>query len=542
MLSDAQLKRRPALHLLAARPRTRSPPRSRRRGRSSSSARRCVINVSKGPKPLSVPNVVGQPYSSADGALSGGGFTVVKRRRRLGQARRAQVVAQDPLAGAQVPAGTHDHGLGLEGPAGHAGARRDRPGAGRRRGAAPRRRLRVDGRDAGRDRPGERRPRPLAAAAGREGREEGHARDAVRRAAHDRRRPRRCRPTTTTPAAPTTPAVPGDTSGTSATTPPADGARRRRRPRHDDAGRARAASSLSRRVAVVSGGRSSEHEISVASAPQRRRRARRGRLGGRPGRDRPRRTLGARPADRARPSSSRRTLQVTSCYKRRTARRACPAARSTGALADVEVVFPVLHGPFGEDGTVQGLLELAGVPYVGAGVTASALCMDKDLFKSVLRDNGIPVTRNVTLRLGDAAAEPVRLPGVREAGAARLVGRDLEGARRGRARGGGRARVRARREGARRGVRPRDRGRGRRARQRRPGRLAPGRDRRDAERVVRLRGEVRGGRDGARRPGADLAPTRRRGRRSWPSARSSRRSARAWRAPTCSSATTARCS
>src|SRR5262249_47906547 len=61
------------------------------------------------------------------------------------------------------------------------------------------------------------------------------------------------------------------------------------------------------------------------------------------------------------------------------------------------------HGPFGEDGTVQGLLELAGVPYVGAGVTASALCMDKDLFKSVLRDNGIPVTRNVTLRPGQAA-------------------------------------------------------------------------------------------------------------------------------------------
>jgi D-alanine-D-alanine ligase len=70
-------------------------------------------------------------------------------------------------------------------------------------------------------------------------------------------------------------------------------------------------------------------------------------------------------------------------------------------LADVEVVFPALHGPFGEDGTVQGLLELAGLPYVGAGVAASALAMDKDLFKSVMRDNGIPVTRHVTLRLGD---------------------------------------------------------------------------------------------------------------------------------------------
>ena len=57
-------------------------------------------------------------------------------------------------------------------------------------------------------------------------------------------------------------------------------------------------------------------------------------------------------------------------------------------------------GPFGEDGTVQGLLELAGVPYVGAGVLGSALAMDKDLFKAVMRDRGIPVTRNITLRQG----------------------------------------------------------------------------------------------------------------------------------------------
>jgi D-alanine-D-alanine ligase len=70
-------------------------------------------------------------------------------------------------------------------------------------------------------------------------------------------------------------------------------------------------------------------------------------------------------------------------------------------LGEVDVVLPILHGPFGEDGTVQGLLELAGVPYVGAGVAASALCMDKDLFKAVLRDRGIPVARNATLREGD---------------------------------------------------------------------------------------------------------------------------------------------
>jgi len=73
-------------------------------------------------------------------------------------------------------------------------------------------------------------------------------------------------------------------------------------------------------------------------------------------------------------------------------------------------VLPVLHGPFGEDGTVQGLLELAGVPYVGAGVAASALCMDKDLFKAVLRDRGIPVARNTTLRLGEPIENPFGYP------------------------------------------------------------------------------------------------------------------------------------
>jgi D-alanine-D-alanine ligase len=93
-----------------------------------------------------------------------------------------------------------------------------------------------------------------------------------------------------------------------------------------------------------------------------------------------------------------------------TAALATQGAGGAQALAGVDVVFPVLHGPFGEDGTVQGLLELAGVPYVGAGVTASALAMDKDLFKSVLRDNEIPVTRNITLRAGEEAANPFGYP------------------------------------------------------------------------------------------------------------------------------------
>ncbi len=69
-------------------------------------------------------------------------------------------------------------------------------------------------------------------------------------------------------------------------------------------------------------------------------------------------------------------------------------------LGDVDVVLPVLHGPFGEDGTVQGLLEMAGIAYVGSGVVGAGLTMDKDMTKAVLRDAGIPVAASLTLRRG----------------------------------------------------------------------------------------------------------------------------------------------
>lgn len=64
---------------------------------------------------------------------------------------------------------------------------------------------------------------------------------------------------------------------------------------------------------------------------------------------------------------------------------------SLGEAGDVDVVFPLLHGPYGEDGTIQGLLELAGVPYVGAGVLASAVGMDKHYMKLVFAGHGLPV-------------------------------------------------------------------------------------------------------------------------------------------------------
>ena len=77
-----------------------------------------------------------------------------------------------------------------------------------------------------------------------------------------------------------------------------------------------------------------------------------------------------------------------------------------GGLLEADVAFPVLHGPFGEDGTVQGLLELLDVPYVGAGVLASSLCMDKVVFKDVLAAAGVPQVDYAAVREARWRAEP----------------------------------------------------------------------------------------------------------------------------------------
>jgi len=80
---------------------------------------------------------------------------------------------------------------------------------------------------------------------------------------------------------------------------------------------------------------------------------------------------------------------------------------SAGAvLASVDVVFPVLHGPYGEDGTIQGLLELARLPYVGAGVLASAAGMDKEFTKKLLAADGLPVGPHVVLRPSQPTLHP----------------------------------------------------------------------------------------------------------------------------------------
>ena len=82
---------------------------------------------------------------------------------------------------------------------------------------------------------------------------------------------------------------------------------------------------------------------------------------------------------------------------------ATPLALAAEILASVDVVFPILHGPYGEDGTIQGLLELAGLPYVGAGVFASAAGMDKEFSKKLMGAAGLPIGDYVVLRPKQAA-------------------------------------------------------------------------------------------------------------------------------------------
>jgi len=80
--------------------------------------------------------------------------------------------------------------------------------------------------------------------------------------------------------------------------------------------------------------------------------------------------------------------------------------RAADRAINVDIIFPVLHGTFGEDGTIQGLLELADMPYVGAGVLGSAAGMDKDIMKALFRAAGLPLVKHVTILRGDWAAQP----------------------------------------------------------------------------------------------------------------------------------------
>ena len=205
------------------------------------------------------------------------------------------------------------------------------------------------------------------------------------------------------------------------------------------------------RVGVIYGGRSGEHEVSLASAAAVFANLDPGPL--RTDRDPHRKR---RPMDAARPAADRSVGRRrhpgartrTTGRRARGARRRAPGRRhadhdrsrrrrrSSGLSLDV--VFPVLHGPYGEDGTVQGLLELANVPYVGAGVLASAVGMDKATMKLVFAAKGLPICDYEVVLKRDwqrderadhaRPGERARLPGLREAGEPRIERRHLEGA------------------------------------------------------------------------------------------------------------------
>ena len=83
--------------------------------------------------------------------------------------------------------------------------------------------------------------------------------------------------------------------------------------------------------------------------------------------------------------------------------------RASDRAINVDVIFPVLHGTFGEDGTIQGLLELADIPYVGAGVLGSAAGMDKDIMKSLFIAAGIPIVKHVTILRAAWANDPKKV-------------------------------------------------------------------------------------------------------------------------------------
>jgi D-alanine-D-alanine ligase len=89
-------------------------------------------------------------------------------------------------------------------------------------------------------------------------------------------------------------------------------------------------------------------------------------------------------------------------------REVIPGSRAA-SLPDVDVIFPVLHGPFGEDGTVQGLLELADIPYVGAGVMSSAVGMDKAVMKDLFRGHDLPTSKYLVIKRHEWERTPDRV-------------------------------------------------------------------------------------------------------------------------------------
>ncbi len=216
-----------------------------------------------------------------------------------------------------------------------------------------------------------------------------------------------------------------------------------------------------------------------------------------------------------------------------------------GSRTPIDVVFPVLHGPYGEDGSIQGFLEMAGVPYVGAGVLASAVGMDKAVQKVLFAAAGIPGVPYEVVHERDWAEDPEAVEArashlgyplfAKPAALGSSIGIErvddpsrLRGALETTFRFGRKAVLERAATGAR-------RARGLGPGQRRPGGLGRGRDRPAGARVLRLRGEVprRAGRR-ARDPGRHPARRRSRSSSAWRSPRSGRSTAPGWRGSTSS--------
>jgi len=168
------------------------------------------------------------------------------------------------------------------------------------------------------------------------------------------------------------------------------------------------------RVGVIFGGRSGEHEVSIASAASIFKHLDRSRYEAVPIRIEKsgRWMLGGKAPD---------ALSAAAVIEGRATEALQPVEPSAVVSGSgLDVVFPVLHGPYGEDGTVQGLLELANVPYVGAGVLGSAVGMDKAVMKTLFAASGLPIVPHLTVlrkawqeqrpSIGDRAADELRFP------------------------------------------------------------------------------------------------------------------------------------
>ncbi len=135
------------------------------------------------------------------------------------------------------------------------------------------------------------------------------------------------------------------------------------------------------RLALIYGGRSGEHEISVRSAESVK-----------------------KALDPAKYEVSDFFIDKAGKWHPK------PIVPEPGGNGEIDVVFPLLHGTFGEDGTVQGLLELAGLPYLGAGVLGSAVSMDKAMTKKLCLQAGLPVVEHLSLTRGEFDPKTLKLP------------------------------------------------------------------------------------------------------------------------------------